>query len=126
MIDRNITTLEDSKLLDEVTRLKNEGYRLVTMSPVEVGDKLEIIYHFDKDFKTVNLRVQMDKSTPLQSISGIYFCAFLIENEIQDHFGVEFKDLVLSFGGHLYLDEQAGIRAPYCSMSIKQEDGGKK
>ncbi len=126
MIDREITNIKYSELLEKVIKLKNKGYRLVTLTPIEIGDKIEIIYHFDKDFKPINLRIQTNKKLPLQSISKIYFCAFLIENEIQDHFGVKFKDLVLSFEGHLYLDEESTIRAPYCAMTIKQADGGNK
>jgi len=106
--------------------MKDRGYRLVTCSAVEQNENLEIIYHFDKYFKTENLRVSFPKNEPIQSITGIYSCAFLIENEIQDHFGVSFKDLSIDFQGHLYLDQLSDIRAPYCSIHINEENGGKK
>ncbi|WP_456324189.1 NADH-quinone oxidoreductase subunit C [Desulfonauticus submarinus] len=124
MLDRDIKNLAQENLLEEVKNLKDQGYRLVTLSAVESDNHLEIIYHFDKNFQTINFRILFPKEEPIQSISKIYFCAFLIENEIQDHFGVKFKDLVLSFEGHLYLDQKTNLRAPYCSMTIKQEDNG--
>jgi len=125
MLDRNIVEIKQSKLLSAIRQLKNNRYRLVTMTAVDLGDQLELIYHFDRDFKTTNLRVQVDKNKPIHSISGIYFCAFLIENEIQDHFGVKFKKLAIDFGGHLLLDQRSDIKAPFCSVTIKQENGGK-
>ncbi|MBT8764121.1 NADH-quinone oxidoreductase subunit C [Desulfohalobiaceae bacterium Ax17] len=125
MTDKEIFELDQSQLLAEVKQLKNEGYRLVTISAVDLGDKLDLIYHFDQDLKLKNMRVQMEKSQEFQSISSIYFCALLVENEIQDYFGVNFKDLVLDYKGHFYLEDEVQ-RAPYCAVSIRREQGGKK
>ena len=50
----------------------------------------------------------------------VYFCALLIENEIRDQFGICFSDIVLDFGGALYLEEE--VRAmPFCKVSVAQK-----
>ena len=41
-----------------------------------------------------------------------YFAAFLVENEIQDQFGLHFDGLALDYDEGLYLEEEAG-RTPF-------------
>ncbi len=102
----------------EALDLKNRGYRLVTYSCTELDDSTcDILYHFDKDLELVNLRLVAPKDQPVPSLSGILFAALLIENEIQDHFGLTFADLALDFGGKLYLEDDVQSR-PFCKLSI--------
>jgi ech hydrogenase subunit D len=57
----------------------------------------------------------------MPSISPAFFAAFLVENEILDQFGTIFEDLVLDFGGTLYLDEDDDITAtPFCKYGVKK------
>ena len=87
-----------NQLLSEVQGLKNKGYRFVTMSCVDLGDSLDLIYHFDLELQMVHLRITLLKGDTAPSISGIFFAALLIENETKDHFGANFDGLVLDFG----------------------------
>ncbi len=58
----------------------------------------------------------------MPSISPVYFAAFLIENEIEDQFGIKFDGLVLDFGGTLYLEEEV-MRTPFCKYGRDRKDG---
>ena len=52
-------------------------------------------------FKNLRLQIPVENAR-LPSVSGVYFCAFIYENEIHDLFGISFDGLVLDFKGHLY------------------------
>ncbi len=109
-------------LVKEINNLKAQGQRFVTITCLELDEQtLEFIYHFDKDLVLTHLKLCASKNSPIPSISSIFFAAFLVENEIMDLFGVTFEDLVLDFGGTLYLDEDDDIKAtPFCKYAIKQ------
>lgn len=110
-------------VVDEVTKIKADGYRLITMTCVDIDEEnVELLYHFDKDLKERHLRMTVAKKAPVPSISPVYFAAFLIENEIEDHFGITFDGLVLDFGGTLYLDEEV-VRTPFCKYGVTRKDG---
>jgi ech hydrogenase subunit D len=109
-------------LVAAVTKLKAEGWRLVTCSSVELdATEMEILYHFDKNLELTNLRVPVAKGGTLPSISGVYFAAFLVENEIRDQFSLTFDGLVLDYQGKLYGDTvTTPVTSPFCSMQIKK------
>ena len=98
-----------------------DGWRLVTLSAVDTGEAgFDILYHYDKDLVMKHYRLSIPKETVVPSISPVYFCALLIENEIRDQFGICFSDIVLDFGGALYLE--AEVRAmPFCKVSVAQK-----
>ncbi|MGE4291509.1 MAG: NADH-quinone oxidoreductase subunit C [Desulfovibrio sp.] len=97
-------------LVSEVMNLKNEGYRLITLSTALTGeDTVDVLYHFDKEFEVTHLRLPAQLSQPVPSISGVYFGALLAENELQDLFGMKFAGLVLDFKRTLYLEEEVTI-----------------
>jgi len=109
-------------LTGQVLKLKTDGYRFVTITCNELdSDTLDLIYHFDKDLELIHLRVQTGKGTTVPSISPVFFASFLVENEIDDQFGLKFSDLVLDFGGSLYLDNE--VRStPFCKYGIKESN----
>lgn len=104
-------------LAAEVQSLADEGWRLVTMSQTVVDENtLALYYHFDKELKMTHLRMDVDKNAAIPSISDIYFCAVLIENETQDQFGVHFEGLPLDYQGGFYLEGEV-THAPYFTMT---------
>ena len=114
--------LVKSQLTAEVQALKNKGFRLVTMSCVDLGDSFDLLYHFDLDLKMTHLRLSVPKADKVvPSISGIYFAALIIENETQDHFGITFEGIALDFGGHLYLEEEVK-KYPFCKFTVGKTD----
>jgi ech hydrogenase subunit D len=118
--------LAKNQLVSEVLALKNSGYRFVTMTCVDLGESLDLIYHFDRELQLVHLRITLIKGDVAPSISGIFFAALVIENETKDHFGVNFDGLVLDFGGNLYLEEEVK-KYPFCKVTVgKTETPGEE
>ena len=76
-------------VVGETAKMKIDGYRFVTMSCVALDENtFEILYHLDKDFRLKHLRLTVSNSISVPSISPVYLAAFLVENEIQDLFGL--------------------------------------
>ena len=98
-------------LLEKVGEMRKQAYRLVQISATRLPDQLELTYSFDLDGRLVNFRLHIpDSNLRVPSISSIYWCAFLYENEIHDLFGISFDGLALDFKGHLY---QTAIPFPF-------------
>jgi ech hydrogenase subunit D len=135
-------------LLTEVQRLADEKYRFVTMSQTVVDERtLRLYYHFDENPTMTDLRhdsalaagapmrhlmLETDKDTPVPSISAVYFCALLIENETQDQFGVRFDGMPLDYQGAMYLEGEVS-KGPYFTMTTvkrspaaEKEEGGRQ
>lgn len=105
-------TVDPGNVVGETAKIKSEGYRFVTLSCVEIdAGMVDILYHFDRALSMKHLRMRVSRSTPIPSISSVYFAAFLVENEIQDLFGLQFQDLAIDYHRTLYLDGERG--APF-------------
>lgn len=92
------------------------GYRLVTISLRVVDEEhVELLYHFDKENEMTHLRMQAHRDADIPSISAIYFCALLSENEARDLFDLKFEGLVLDYKRTLFLAEDAKniVNAPF-------------
>lgn len=103
----NTTDITTESLLKEVASRMPQGYRFVTITCLDAGDSHEIFYHFDKNYELTNLRLMLPKGQELPSISGIFFAAVIVENEMQDLFGIKVSGLAIDFGGRLVLAEGA-------------------
>lgn len=91
------------------------------MTCTDCIDYFDLIYSFDHDMEFECFRSKIPKGESVPSVSGIYFCAFLIENEIQDQFGLKFDDLSPDYEGFLLLSRDA----PRTPMLRKTEERGK-
>jgi ech hydrogenase subunit D len=101
--EQPIVPVTVDKLVAEVTSLRDQGWRFVQVGVTSLGEDLEVNYTFDLNQKFRNLRLQIPAAgAHLPSVSGVYWCAFLYENEIHDLFGITFDGLVLDFKGHFY------------------------
>lgn len=121
-MQEDVISVSSDILVGEAAKIKVEGFRLVTMSCVELdGNTVNILYHFDKDLTLKHLRLTASKDSSVPSISSVYFAAFLVENEIQDFFGIRFKGLVLDYERTLYLDEEVKIK-PFCKYTVEKSD----
>lgn len=121
MLDELISVNPD-KLVGEVAELKVEGYRFVTLSCMQDDDNtIVILYHFDKDLALKHLKVNVSANKTLPSITPVYFAAFLVENEIQDLFGLCFSGLAVDYGRTLYLEEEVKT-TPFCKFTVEESD----
>ena len=102
-------TLES--LLDRVRQMRQERFRLVQIGATRLLDQIELTYSFDRDCDLSNLRLLIPaEGTRVPSISSIYWCAFLYENEIHDLFGVQVDGIAVDFHGNLY---QTSVKFPF-------------
>jgi hypothetical protein len=101
-------------LLAEVQQLMDNGYRFIIMDVFETGDNFDLLYQFGKEYDVTTLRMTVAAGTEINSISSIFFSALLIENENQDLFGLKYKDLVVDYGGRLYIAVDDVPIAPQC------------
>ncbi len=98
------TTIEvgNDELLGAVADFRSQGYRLVQICCTALADSTEINYSFDKDYRFMNLRLTVRPGEEIQSISIIYWSAFVYENEMSELFGVRIRNIVVDYRGQFY------------------------
>jgi ech hydrogenase subunit D len=110
--------IEISELLSRVEKFKKKGNRLVQIGCAKVGDSYEIHYSFDKDYRLQNLKITVTQDTSVPSISGIYWGAFVYENEIFDLYGITVTGINIDFKGTFY---RTSVKNAF-SVTIAKED----
>lgn len=105
-------------LLDRVAGLRKENWRLACISAARLGEHLELVYSFDRDYSLLNLRLALPAEDPkVQSISSIYWCSVLYENEMHDLFNLEVEGMAVDFKGNLY---RTAVKFPFGSTKPPQ------
>jgi ech hydrogenase subunit D len=105
-------------LLPRTADLKKEGWRFVAISAARLPGCIELLYSFDCDYRLLSLRLELPLEGPrVPSVSSIYWCAFLYENEIHDLFGVEVEGMAVDFKGEFY---QTAVKYPFGSVRPPQ------
>jgi ech hydrogenase subunit D len=99
---QDIAPVRASELLNAVQDMKSGGYRLGQICAAKVKDEFQILYSFDKDHALKNLKLIVTEGEDIPSVTGIYWPAFIYENEMQDLFGFTFKNLALDYGGKFF------------------------
>ena len=94
--------LETGMIYETAKDRKAEGYRLVQICASVVPEGYELLYTYDLDHVLLNYKVTMPVDEEIMSITGVYWSAFVFENELQDLFDVKFKHMDLNYGGHFY------------------------
>jgi len=113
MSQEQIETITVETLQDKVKAMKAQGRRLVQISATRLPDTVELTYSFDLDSQLANLRLALPADKPqLPSISSIYLCSVLYENEIHDLFGVQVDGLAIDFKGNFY---KTAVKFPFAS-----------
>ena len=116
-----ILSIQPRQVVGETARIKAEGYRFVTLSYVEKdADQVEILYHFDRDFQMTHLRMTITRDTAIPSITPVFLAAFLVENEIQDLYGLRVEGLPIDYNKTFYLDAEVR-QAPLCNYWVAQK-----
>ncbi len=114
-VEKQITP---DSLVAEAQKLMDNGYRFIIADVFESEEGFELLYEFGKDFDVIPLRMKAAKGAEIHSISPIFFNALLIENENQDLFGLKYKNLVVDFGGRLYVALEGVEAAPQSMAGI--------
>jgi ech hydrogenase subunit D len=103
MIEQKHTIIEIAvaDLLTKTEEYHAKGHRLVQIGCTPLGDCYEINYTFTTSWDFESLRITVNDGDEVPSISGIYWGAFIYENEIHDLFGLTVTDINIDFQGHL-------------------------
>lgn len=112
-------------LASEVQKQKDIGSRLVQICCARIGDDFELHYSFehvdqDQKFKFVDLKLITDAGSPINSITGIYFAAFVYENEISDLYGLKIEGNLLDFKGTFIT---TSIPYPFGKPTVAKKEG---
>lgn len=106
----NVQVVEKENLLQRVEELAAQGMRFITTTCIDNGDRFDVYYHFDRNLELTHLLVTLDKDEALPSITPVYFCAFVAENEMKDLFGLHIDGLHVDYQGRMLVSEE--VSAP--------------
>lgn len=111
-------------LVREAAAYKENGWRLVTMTCAPLADgRLDLLYHFDKDLTLEHLRLTVERGAEVPSLCPVHAAAYLVENEVQDQFGLTFAGLAPDFRGGLMLEPEVRL-SPLAAYSVKTPGTG--
>jgi ech hydrogenase subunit D len=111
--EQTLETIPLDALLDKVRAMKQQGCRLVQISATRLPDQFELTYSFDLQNRLANLRVNVPAADPrVPSISSVFWCAFLYENEMHDLFSLQVEGINVDFKGNLY---RTAVKYPFGS-----------
>jgi len=84
--------IEEFKEMAKVAYKK--GWRLMCITAIDKGEKIELIYHFDtQKFVLYHIRYSVDPAVEHVSLVEYYPAAYLFENEVCELMGVKIKDI---------------------------------
>lgn len=119
---QQIRPIDKKDLVAQVRGLCDAGWRLVQICATTLADGYEVHYSFDKDFSFVDLRVTLPADQPqLESVSGIYWNAFLYENELHDLFGITVTGMAVDYRGTFY---RTSVKVPFGCTRLPGKEGG--
>ena len=102
-------------LLAKVDGLHAQGWRLVHVGGTDLGDAIEVNYGFDLDGRFLSLRVTLAAAgARLPSITPVYWCAFIYENELHDLFNVRVDGIAIDYKGRFY---RTSVPFPFSSRT---------
>ncbi|MCF8052075.1 MAG: NADH-quinone oxidoreductase subunit C [Desulfobacterales bacterium] len=120
------TSLVDAdRLHSHAGNLKENGWRLVGMTGVAREGGVDLFYHFDRELKMTNLKVETEEDETIPSIGDQFPGAWIHENEIQDQFGIRFDGLDPDYRRLFFLEENVEA-TPICrgvSARVSKEPG---
>ena len=93
-------TVDLPYLFSKVADLKDEGMRLVQICATAQNEgACQLLYSFDGSKGPINFKVNLGPDDEVESITRIYWPAFVYENEIQDLYGITFRHSELDYEG---------------------------
>jgi len=109
--DQTLEVIPLAALLDRTRAMREQGCRLVQICATRLSDEVELTYSFDREYRMSSFRVVVPAAeASVPSVSGIFWCAFLYENEIHDLFHVEVSGMAVDFHGRFY---KTAVKYPF-------------
>lgn len=84
--------VKKEKVVTVVNELKSIGFdRISSMTGVDNGKEIELLYHFLHDKKIINIKTRLDRKSPkIKSIIDVFPGANIFEREAYEMFGIMF------------------------------------
>ena len=108
--DQTFEVIPVENLVERVRAKRKEGCRLVQIGATKLPEGIELTYSFDLNSQLSNLRVQVPPESHVPSVSSVFWCAFLYENEIHDLFNAHIDGMAVDFHGTFY---QTAVKFPF-------------
>ena len=119
MEPQTIIPISVGDVLAKAEQAKKDGHRLVQVGCTKIGETFEIIYVYDRDYQLLNYRITVRQDEEIPSISGVYWGAFVYENEIHDLYGIHVKGINIDFKGTFY---KTAVKNPFSVTIVKEDD----
>jgi ech hydrogenase subunit D len=119
MEPQTILPISVGDVVTTAERAKKDGNRLVQIGCTKIEDNFEILYVFDKEYRMTCYRITVKQADEIPSISGVYFGAFVYENEIHDLYGIHVTGINIDFKGTFY---KTAIKHPFSVTIVKEDD----
>ncbi len=97
-----IKKVSTAEFFPAVIMMKGENWRLVQICATTVENGYEMSYSFCKDYEMVTLRLDIAEDQEIASITQVYPCAYLQENEAAELFGVRIRNISPDYKDNLY------------------------
>jgi ech hydrogenase subunit D len=98
-----IVEITPETLVEKVREMQHQCYRLVQIGATPCKETVEVNYSFDRDGRFTTLRVRVPAlGATLPSVTDIYWCAFIYENELHDLFKIEVTGNAVDYKGEFY------------------------
>lgn len=117
--EQPIISVNTTTLLEKAQDYFNNNYRLIQIGCTKTNEIFELNYSFSKDMSFVNLRLNLKECQEVPSISGIYLCAFIYENEASDLFGIKINGIAIDYKGKFYRTVQKKMFATCPVREVK-------
>ncbi len=112
----HIIPIEKQDFFPNVVRKKMDGWSFAQMCAVRTEDGYELSYTFVNGPDMDTLRLELEKEEPIVSITQVYPCAFLQENEAAELFGVRIKGITMDYKHKLY---RIDTETPFAQKGVK-------
>ncbi len=81
------------ELPSKLSEIISGEYHLSTITGIDTGERIELLYHFELPDKILTLRVPLDRDDPsIETITKTVPSAVLYEREVHEMLGVEVRD----------------------------------
>lgn len=90
------------ELMPKCAALKSQGWRLCQIHAVRIPEGYELTYSLAKDYDMHHYKLIISEAETVPSVTPVYQCAFLYENEIAELFGVNIENILMSYDRKLY------------------------
>jgi len=117
--DYRIEPIEVDQLLEKTAERSMTGWRFAQACATYFSEekKYELCYSFENVYELLTYKISIDEDVVVPSVTQIYDCAFLYENEMKELFGVKIKYMENDYHNKLY---RIDVETPF--KDVKEEE----